>query len=129
MRSILKVEKFKILNIKFKKFKKFKKNHNINKVTLSNFFTSTYFETDLLCQRVMLLETLVGESFKITKVKFFNDNKKHFKLGAIIFLKACVYKKKVFPCLSYFYIYQYFLYYEFFLKANPYNYTEFANYF
>lgn len=129
MRSILKIDKIQILNIKFKKFKKFKKHHRLNKLRLSNFFMSSYCEQFLLCERIMILEAIVGDHFKITKFKFYNNNKKHFKLGVLIFLKVNVYKKKIFACLSYFFIYQFFLYYEFFLKVKVFNSTEFVNYF
>lgn len=129
MRTILKVEKVKILNIKFKKFKKFKKVHNINKIKLSNFFMAKYHQIFDLCHRVMMLEALTGELFKIVKFKFYNDNKKHAKLGAIIFLRVHVFKKKVVPCLSYFFVYQLFFYYEFFLKSKAFTSNEYFNYF
>ena len=128
MRSILKVEKIKILNVKFKKFKNLKKAHRVNKIKLSNFFMTEYHETLKLCRRIMFLEALSGEIFKINKFKFYNNNKKHVKLGVLIFLKVNIFKKKVFPCLSYFFIYQLFFYYEFFLKAKAFNSNEFCNY-
>lgn len=128
MRSILKIEKIKILNLKFKKFKNLKKMHNINKIKLSNFFMAKYHQIDDLCQRIMLLEPISGEIFKINKFKFYNNNKKHVRLGALIFLKVHIFKKKVLPCLSYFFIYQLFFYYEFFLKAKTFNSNEFCNY-
>lgn len=129
MRSILLLDKPKLLNIKFKKFKKLKKWNKINKLKLTNFFISYHCDVDSLLERIMILESISGESFKISRFRFFNDNKKHFNLGALIFFKLQIFKKKVFPCLSYFFIYQFFLYYEFFLKAKISNKNEFLNYF
>lgn len=128
MRSILKIEKVKILNTKFKKFKNLKKIHNVNKLKLSSLFVSTYKEKEDLCERVFLLETLCGETFIVNKFKFYNNNKKHVRLGVLIFFKINVFKKKIFPCLSYFFVYQLFLYYEFFLKVKSFSFNDYSNY-
>lgn len=129
MRSILKIDKPQILNVKFKKFKKFKKHHAVNKLKISSFFSAIFDELYFLTERVVLLEVLAGETFKINKFKFYNNNKKHVNLGVLIFLKINIFKKKILPCLSYFFIYQLFLYYEFFLKTRLVNFNEYDNYF